>query len=100
MKVTLTTFSGLINQSNELKQDPYVLFSVLCSEEQSARLKKITQQAKTEQFFSVGGEFYKGSRTMAVINFILDEPGPADFDVWVQNNCTRYVSAKTLNHVI
>lgn len=89
--IRLTTFEALKIQAHEANLDVHTMFSVLCSNEQAARLRDVMKQTKNEVFFSVEGEVFKGNRFTAIIKYILAEPEKADFYVWCRDNCERYV---------
>ena len=90
MNTSLTTFSGLILQAQEMNTDIQTAFSLLCSDEQTKRYRNLLQQTKPVNFFEHEGTIYKGNQRIAAINFMLDNPTPADFKVWLDNNYQTY----------
>ncbi len=40
--------------------------------------------------FAYEGRYYLGDRNIAIASFIHNEPQPADFSVWLQDNMTEF----------
>jgi hypothetical protein len=48
------------------------------------RISKLKNQTKTIDVFAYEGCFYLGSAETAILDFVKNEPYPADFHVWLQ----------------
>ena len=85
-----TTFAGLVNTAKEMNTDIFTAFSVLSSNEMTGRFRKLMKETKSVDFFEHGGRIYKGSRRVATIAFMLNNPTKADFSVWLDDNYKIY----------
>lgn len=60
--------------------------SIYLNDAQYERMKQRMDELKPVQCFEYNGNLFKGDYKKAALLFVYNNPDPADFFVWLQNN--------------